>query len=155
MNMVLQIAASMIGVTAFAVLFGTPWRLCIRCGITGAVAWAVYLALYNGGISIAVSTLVASTLLTVIGRSFAAIKQVPATTFLVTGIFALVPGAGLYYTAYYIINDNITMASQKGIETFKIALSIAIGLSIGSAIPQKWFNKLGEVVSKARSSLKK
>ena len=89
-------------------------------------------------------------LLTVVGRIFSAVKLVPATIFLVSGIFPLVPGAGLYYTAYYIMADNIAMAGEKGIETFKIALAIAIGLSIGAALPQKLFNKLGEEVVKVR-----
>lgn len=148
--MIIQIAASLIGVVAFAVLFGTPWRLCLRCGITGAIAWAVYLILYNKGMSMATATVVAAMLLTIVGRFFAAAKQVPATIFLVTGIFPLVPGAGLYYTAYYIMADDILMASTKGIETFKIALAIAIGLSAGAAIPQKWFNSLGKSFQRER-----
>jgi uncharacterized membrane protein YjjB (DUF3815 family) len=152
--MLIQIAASMIGVIAFAIWFGTPWRLCVRCGITGAIAWTVYWILYNGGVSIAVATVIAAMILTVVGRIFSAIKQVPATIFLVSGIFPLVPGAGLYYTAYYIMADNTAMASEKGIETFKIALAIAIGLSIGAAIPQKLFNKIGEKAAKIKVRLR-
>lgn len=152
--MLIQIAASMIGVIAFAVCFGTPWRLCVRCGITGAISWTVYWILYNEGVSLAVATVIAAMLLTVVGRIFSAVKQVPATIFIVSGIFPLVPGAGLYYTAYYIMVDNIAMAGEKGIETFKIALAIAIGLSIGSAIPQKWFNIISNEVTKIKMRLR-
>ena len=39
--------------------------------------------------------------------------------FLISGIFALVPGAGIYYTAYYFIMGDNAMAVAKGVETFK------------------------------------
>ena len=42
------------------------------------------------------------------------VRRCPATVFLISGIFALVPGAGLYYTAYYFIMGDNAMAVAKG-----------------------------------------
>ena len=37
---------------------------------------------------------------------FAILLKTPVTVFLLTGIFPLVPGAGIYYTAYYFIQGE-------------------------------------------------
>jgi uncharacterized membrane protein YjjB (DUF3815 family) len=58
----------------------------------------------------------------------------------VTGIFPLVPGAGIYYTAYYFVTGDAVMASQKGSETVITALAIALGIILANLIPQKWFH---------------
>ena len=51
------------------------------------------------------------------------------------GIFPLVPGAGIYYTAYYFIqNDNLQMAATAA-ETVKIAAALAIGISLVLGLP--------------------
>lgn len=55
--------------------------------------------------------------------------------FLLTGIFPLVPGAGIYYTAYYFIQNENALALAKGISTFKIAVALAIGISLVLCVP--------------------
>ncbi|OOB77996.1 MAG: hypothetical protein BEN18_09055 [Epulopiscium sp. Nuni2H_MBin001] len=68
----------------------------------------------------------------------------PITVFLIAGIFPLVPGAGIYFTAYYfIVNDNV-QAFVKGLETFKIAMAISLGIVFVFALPQSLFHLLGK-----------
>ena len=55
--------------------------------------------------------------------------------FLLTGIFPLVPGAGIYYTAYYFIQSNNALALSNGISTFKIAVVLATGIALVLGIP--------------------
>ena len=57
------------------------------------------------------------------------------TVFLICGIFPLVPGAGIYYTAYYFIMGDNAMALSKGIETIKIAVAIALAIVLFSRCP--------------------
>mgnify|MGYP002624622553 CR=1 FL=1 len=45
--------------------------------------------------------LVGAFILTVFSRVLAAKRKNPVTIYLITGIFPLVPGAGIYYTSYY------------------------------------------------------
>ena len=52
-----------------------------------------------------------------------------------TGIFPLVPGAGIYYTAYYFIQGSNALALAHGISTFKIAVALAVGISLVLSIP--------------------
>ena len=68
-------------------------------------------------------------------RIFAITLKAPVTVFLLCGIFPLVPGAGIYYTAYYFIqNDNLQMAASAA-DTVKIAAALAIGISLVLGLP--------------------
>ena len=61
--------------------------------------------------------------------------KTPVTIFLLAGIFPLVPGAGIYYTAYYFIQGNNALALANGISTFKIAVALAIGIALVLGLP--------------------
>ena len=47
----------------------------------------------------------------------------------------LVPGAGIYYTAYYFIQGNNALALSNGISTFKVAVALAIGITLVLSVP--------------------
>ena len=88
------------------------------------------------------ASLVATFILTVFSRTTAVIRRNPATVYLLCGIFPLVPGAGIYYTAYYLIIGDNARFSSKGLETFEVALAIVFGIIFGFAIPEALFHKL-------------
>jgi len=46
--------------------------------------------------------------------------KTPVTVFLLTSIFEMVPGAGIYYTTYYIIQGENALSLANGISTFKV-----------------------------------
>jgi uncharacterized membrane protein YjjB (DUF3815 family) len=150
--MLLHFLAAMLGVWAFAVLFHTPPKYYLACAFTGAVGWVSYLSLTALGCGLAVSTIVSVVILTLMSRAFAVVQKAPATTFLVTGIFPLVPGAGIYYTAYYIIQQDFVTGGAKAVEIFAFAGSIALGILIGSMVPQSWFLRLLGYCSSQKSS---
>ena len=64
------------------------------------------------------------------------------TVYLLSGIFPLVPGAGIFYTAYYLFTNDRALSSSKGIETFEVAGAIVLGIIFGFGIPQSLFNLL-------------
>mgnify|MGYP000007696612 CR=1 FL=1 len=69
---------------------------------------------------------------TAAGRAFplfAIRHKAPITVFLLTGIFPLVPGAGIYYTAYYFLRNDRALCTSKGIETLKVAVALALGIA--------------------------
>ncbi len=43
------------------------------------------------------------------------------------------PGAGIYYAAYYMIQGDLSLAAAKGVETLLVSGGIALGLMIGAA----------------------
>ncbi len=140
--MIIQIVISLFATLSFAVLFGAPKSELFFCGLAGSIGWVVYLILtgFDGGITIA--NLIATLALTVFSRTIAAIRKNPVTVYLISGIFPLVPGAGIYYTSYYFIMNDMKQCSSYGMETIKVAGAIVLGIVFGFGLPQNWFNKL-------------
>lgn len=140
--MIIQFIVSLFATLSFAVLFGAPKSELFFCGLTGAIGWLVYLLLLNFGSGITVPNLIATFALTVFSRMIAALRKNPVTVYLISGIFPLVPGAGIYYTSYYFIMNDTAQCSSYGTETIKIAGAIVLGIIFGFGLPQNWFNQL-------------
>lgn len=143
--MMIQFFVAFIATISFSILFSAPKKDIIFCGITGAVGWLIYYLLTHYGISDVAACVVATFVLTILSRAFAAIFYNPATVYLLAGIFPLVPGAGIYYTAYYMFRGDHTMSGLTGLNTFEVAAAIVFGIIFGFAIPQLWFNQLGKL----------
>lgn len=146
--MIDQIVVSMAATIAFAVLFHVPRSEYLLCGINGAIGWMVYLLCVSMGTGGVIASIWAALVLTLIARILSAIRKMPSTVFLITGIFTLVPGSGIYYTSYYLIMNDLEQCAAKGMETFKIAGAIVLGIIFGLMLPQSWFNQLGKVWKK-------
>ena len=74
-----------------------------------------------------------------ISRMLTVRMKCPITIFLVSGIFPLVPGAGIYYTAYYLVTNQLSLAAQKGLDSIKIAFGIVLGIVFIVSIPREFF----------------
>ena len=133
---------SMLATISFAVLFTAPKKEVVFCGLTGAVAWMVYYSCTQNGINLVLASGIAAFCLTILARCFAVVRKSPVTVYLLTGIFPLVPGAGIYYTAYYLFIGNTEMSGFKGLETLEIAGAIVFGIIFGFGIPQSLLHKL-------------
>lgn len=154
MTFIIQFLMASFATIAFAILFQAPKKELAFCGFTGAFGWIVYYFMIMNGFSVVIASAVATFLLTIFARIFAVIRCTPATVYLLSGIFPLVPGAGIFYTAYYLFIDNTKISSAKGIETFEVAGAIVIGIVFGFAIPQAMLGKLS-VFSKESRACKK
>lgn len=130
-----QLLVAGVGTLAFAILFYVPPRHYVWCALTGAVGWLVYWLLMLAQPSTVVASLIAVVPLTLLSRIFSVWRKAPSTVFLFCGIFPLVPGAGIYYTAYYFIQGNMALFASKGMETFKIAVALALGIAITLSVP--------------------
>ena len=142
--MLVQFLVSLVATLSFAVLFSAPKSELFFCGLTGAIGWIVYLLFLNFNDSITIANLTATFALTVISRTIASLRKNPVTVYLISGTFPLVPGAGIYYTSYYFIMNEMSQCSKYGMETVKVAGAIVLGIIFGFALPQVWFNALGK-----------
>lgn len=124
---------------AFSILFNVPRKQWAFAGLTGGAGWLCY-RLVAAGTNVVLATFLAVIVVTLLSRAFAVIRKSPVTVFLVSGIFPLVPGVGIYYTSYYFMMSDLSLASQKGVETLKVAVAIAIGIMCVLIIPQKVFS---------------
>lgn len=139
---ILHFIVAVVATIAFAIIFEAPKKEYCLCGLSGGIGWSVYEILHVNGMHLVAATLIATIALTVFSRVLAVIRRQPATVYLIAGIFPLVPGAGIYYTSYYLISQDMEMFSSKGIETFEVAGAIVIGIIFAMAIPQQWLNQL-------------
>lgn len=135
--MILQTLTAMAAVASFSILFSVPNDQCIFAAVNGGVSWFSYLFFMEMGAGVTVSSLAATFILTLLARIFAMHLKNPVTIYLIPGIFPLVPGSGIYYTSYYFIMNDMENFAAKGMETFKIAGAIALGIIFGFSIPQK------------------
>ena len=124
------------GTLSFAILFACPRRCLPYCALVGAVGWLWYELLTLLGADAATASLLAVIPLTILTRVFAITQKTPVTVFLLTGIFPLVPGAGIYYTAYYFLQGEQELFASKGGETFKVALALALGIARVWSLPR-------------------
>ena len=50
------------------------------------------------------------------------------------------PGAGVYWTAYYIVTDQLELASETGFTALKVAVAIVLGIVLIFQLPQGLFS---------------
>ena len=137
-TIILAIVESFLATLAYAVLFNVPKQYYTTCGITGLSGWIVYLAMCQVT-TVALASFVGTLAVVLISRIFTVRKKCPITIFLVSGIIPLVPGAGIYYTAYYLVTGQMSLAAVKGLEAVKIAFAIVLGIIFVVSIPRDTF----------------
>lgn len=136
----LQTVVSFIASTAFAIIFHAPKNQRYYAGITGAVGWMVYIILTKNGMDIVQASFYATVALTIISRMFSFRRKAPVTIFLITGVFPLVPGAGIYSTGYSMFMNDTAGAMSTGLRTVEVALFMALGMGLVLSMPQILFS---------------
>lgn len=137
-NFIMQITAAFVGTIAFSLLFHVDSKHFPLCGAIGAVGWFCFLLL-RPYLSVAEASFFATVSVVTLSRFFAIRMKCPVTVFLIAGIFPLVPGAGIYWTAYYAITQQAGLAVARGLDTIQIAVAIVLGIVFVLEIPVKIF----------------
>lgn len=139
--MIQEILAAMVGTIAFSLLFGVPRKYYAYCGLIGGAGWGVYSA--AGLLWAPAQSALAATIVVILLSRLAAVKErCPVTIFLISGIFPLVPGAGVYWTVYYMVMDQLYLAVQTGYTAVKVAVAIVLGIVFVFELPQGLFRAL-------------
>lgn len=136
--MIQEMIAAMVGTVAFSLLFGVPRRYYPCCGLIGGAGWLVY-SLASAVFAPEGAALAATIVVMLLSRASAVWLRCPATIFLISGIFPLVPGAGIYWTSYYIVTEQLNLALHTGYEAVKTAVAIVLGIVFVFEIPQGVF----------------
>ena len=133
-KIIANLACSFIGTIAYAVMFQVPRRFYIGCGITGSVGWMMYC-------SVAAASFIGTVCAVLVARMLTVRLKCPITIFMISGIITLVPGAGIYFTAYYLVTNQFAMAAAKGIGAIKVAFGIVLGIVCIVSVPREVFQK--------------
>ena len=140
-RLIAEFFAACVGTIAFALLFQVPRKYYLYCGLAGACGWICY-KLFLPHTTEPVSIFFATVLVILLSRSFAVYKRCPVTVFLIAGIFPLVPGSGIYWTAFYVVTNDLERAGARGFLTLKDAVAIVLGILLVFEFPQSWFRKV-------------
>ena len=139
-----QMAAALIGTASFAVLFGVPRKYYIPAGIVGMLGWLAYLLVVRyTPLGIVGGTLIASTIVAFLSRFFAVRLRCPGTVFLICGEFPLIPGAGVFWSSYYVVSEQMTASLSAGFTAVKITIAIVLGIIIATNV-LRW-KKIGSI----------
>ena len=142
-----QLPAAFIGTLAFASLFGVPHKFYLDCGLCGMLGWLLYLLLMNNtSLSPTIIIFFATVLVAIVALIQSIIRKCPVTVFLISGIFPLVPGAGIFWTSYNIVSNNLLAAISTGATAIKATIAIAFGILIVMEINSK--NRIGKLFLK-------
>lgn len=130
----LEVLAAGLGTFAFAVSFHVPPRHYLRCAGIGALGWLVYASLVPP-LGATLSTFCATFLVVFVCRFSSIQLRCPVTVFLISGIIPLVPGLGVYRTAYFLVAENLPEASTMGLATLKTAFTMVLAMLLAFEIP--------------------
>jgi uncharacterized membrane protein YjjB (DUF3815 family) len=125
----------------FALLFNVPRRTLFGCTLAGALGYAVRsLLLELGLVGIETGTLLAATLVSVLGVVFGRVWRVPAVVFAVPGLIPFVPGS----LAFRAVSDLLTLTTgavaddtllmKAVVSTLKSTLIVG-AIAAGVAVP--------------------
>lgn len=137
-EMLFHVLFSFFGTIAFSVLYQVPRKYYISCGMTGAAGWMIYKVMVSG-CTPAIASFFAVLVVVLMSRMLTVRMKCPITIFLVPGIIPLVPGAGIYFTAYYLVTNQLYLAAEKGIESVKVAFAIVLAIVFIVSIPREVF----------------
>ena len=135
-----QTLAAGIGTVAFSLLFGVPKKYYLPCGLIGAAGWLVYAVLSAmTGLTATESVFFATVVVILLSRFAAVRERCPVTVFVISGIFPLVPGAGIYWTAYHLVTGATDLALSSGFAAVKAAFAIVLGIVAVFELPARFF----------------
>lgn len=138
--MIEHVFVAALGTVAFSVLFGVPGQYYPYCGLVGGAGWWLYLVVTaHTGCAPEEALFFAALLVVLLSRFLAVWERCPVTVFLTAGIFPLVPGARIYWTAYYLVTDRPADAAVNGFAAVKAAFAIVLGIILVFEVPDRFF----------------
>ena len=132
--MMIQLIGAFIAVAAVAILVETPKDYLWCAGVVAVTGWLTYLLCCKYDVNQVLATFFSAVVITIVSHVFARILKAPVTVFLLAGIFPVVPGAGMYRIAYYLIAGDNKLVAQYLTTTLELAGVIALGNFVVDAI---------------------
>lgn len=124
----------------FGIIFNIRGKKLYFAALGGSIGWFIY-SLSLKAIPPLYALTLAAVGFSVYSEIMARILKSPITLFVICALIPLVPGGGMYYTMLYILQDNVSMAIETGIETISNAGSLVMGILIVSSIMKIINNK--------------
>ena len=131
-----------IGCVGFCVYFNIHGPGILVCAVGGVLTWTTYLVALELGVGVLYANLIGGIVASVYAEVMARVRRFPAISYLVVSLFPLLPGAGIYYTMAYAVENEMTRFAAKGYQTAAIAAALALGILLVSTAFRIWSNYL-------------
>ncbi len=138
--MIRELIAAALGTVTFSLLFSVPGKYYPHCGTIGAAGWLMYKLMLAARMSDGFAVFFATVLVVLLSRISAVRMKCPATVFLITGIFPLIPGAQFYWSAYYLVTNQIGDFLNSGFSAIKSMIAIVLGIIFVFELPYSFFS---------------
>ena len=126
--MAVRIICALLATVFIAVLFQVRKENIFAAAIGGGLGCLVNECGLALGLGTFFSIFLASLALASYSEIMARVRKTTVTTFLISGLFPLVPGAGMYYTMLAIVHNDLSEALSTGISTLSTAAVMALGI---------------------------
>ena len=132
--MAVRIICALLATFFIAVLFQVRKENIFAAAIGGGLGCLVNECGLALGLGTFFSIFLASLALASYSEIMARVRKTTVTTFLISGLFPLVPGAGMYYTMLAIVHNDLSEALSTGISTLSTAAVMALGILFVSTL---------------------
>lgn len=139
-SFLLDAVFSAIPAVGFAMLFNVPKSALKFCALGGAITYTLRTLFLDAGISIEISTFLASLILGIIGVYWSRKYIVPRPIYTVASIIPLIPGTFAFNAMISLVDMNshgvtpelIAMFIENGLKSISILSAISFGLALPS-----------------------
>ena len=70
-----------------------------------------------------------------VSRFMAVRRRCPVIVFQICGVFPLIPGAGIFWTAYYVVVKELSTAVSTGFTALGVTVAIVLGIIFITSLP--------------------
>ena len=148
---VMLVAGCFVGCIGFSIYYNIHGPGILVCTVGGVLTWVTYLLVLDLGVGIIYANFIGGLVASVYAEIMARIRHFPAISYLVVSLFPLLPGAGLYYTMAFAVQNEMTRFAAKGYQTAAVAAALALGILLVSTAFRIWSNyAMGRKAQKKR-----
>ena len=133
MTAFVQILTGFLGSLGFAILYNIRGKKLVAAALGGFMSWSLFLLLGLFMNSEPIRYLIVSMFISIYAELLARLFKTPTTTFIITALIPLIPGASLYYTMSSVFGGNFEVFLENALLTLSLALALAIGVAIITA----------------------
>ena len=141
-EIVIRLVFSTVSTVGLSILFYIRPRRLPLATLGGFLTYAVYLLVHTVLASEFVCNMLASLAGALYAELLARRTRVPVTVYTIPCVIPLVPGSGIYWTAFYVVTNDLERAGARGFLTLKDAVAIVLGILFVFEFPQSWFRKV-------------
>ena len=138
MNLILEgfikLISSFVGTLGFAIFMHAPKRAWFPASAIGGVAYLVYWALQEFGVTEPMAIFIGALLGSMLGQYLARRMKMIATIFVLLSMIPLVPGLGLYRCMHFLAQEMYGAGVDAGVRAMVDIVMIALGLAVGNFI---------------------